>query len=254
MKGTGPARDDEHAVMTPPTSPAPRNADPLPATSVADAVAPGRAGGTGREVLLGAARDLMVESGSSDVSLHAIARRAGVTAPLVKYHFGSKEGLLTELVEADTARSLAQLHDLIHLDVPPTQKLRLHVTGIIRTYARHPYLNSLLARLVRESGSDASDRIKANFVAPLMNAQRRIIEEGVASGEFRAIDPDVAYFLIVGACQYLFATRVPFGSMMNGAPGRDSFVRGFAAHAVDFILRAVVAERPPGTDPTATAA
>lgn len=205
----------------------------------------GRNAGTGREVLLGAARDLMVEGGSSDVSLHAIARRAGVTAPLVKYHFGSKEGLLTALVEADTARSLAQLHELIHLNVSATQKLKLHVTGIIRTYARHPYLNGLLARLVRESGSDASERIKANFVAPLIDAQRRIVEEGIASGEFRAIDPDHCYFLVVGACQYLFATRVPFGSMMNGAPAQDGFVRAFSAAAVEFVLRAVRAEAPP---------
>lgn len=210
-----------------------------------DGAALARSNGTGREVLLGAARDLMVEQGSSDVSLHAIARRAGVTAPLVKYHFGSKEGLLTALVEADTARSLAQLHDLIHLDVRATQKLRLHVTGIIRTYARHPYLNGLLARLVQDSASHPSERIKVNFVAPLIDAQRRIIEDGIASGEFRQVNPDHAYFLIVGACQYLFATRVPFGSMMNGAPGQDSFVRSFALNAVDFVLRAILADKAP---------
>ncbi|ONF95384.1 TetR family transcriptional regulator [Sphingomonas jeddahensis] len=196
---------------------------------------------SGRGVLLDAARDLMIESGSSDVSLHAIARRAGVTAPLVKYYFGSKEGLLTALVESDTARSLEQLDGLLSLDVTPTQKLTLHVTGIIRTYARHPYLNGLLNRLVRESGTEASDRIKASFVEPLIHAQRRIIEAGIAAGEFRPIDPNHAYFLIVGACQYLFATRVPFGNLMNGAPSQDNFVRTYTAAAVDFVLQGLAA-------------
>lgn len=181
----------------------------------------------------------MIASGSSDVSLHAIARQAGVTAPLVKYYFGSKEGLLTALVESDTARSLGQLEDLLNLDVSPTQKLKLHVTGIIRTYARHPYLNGLLNRLVRESGTEASERIKANFVEPLIHAQRRIIEAGIAAGEFRSIDPNHAYFLIVGACQYLFAVRVPFGNLMNGAPSQDAFVRAYTAEAVNFILKGV---------------
>lgn len=195
-----------------------------------------RAGGSSRDVLLDAARELMIANGSSDVSLHAIARRAGVTAPLVKYYFGSKEGLLTALVEADTARSLEQLQQLVDLDVTPTQKLKLHVTGIIRTYARHPYLNGLLNRLVRESGTEASRRIKANFVEPLIAAQRRIIEAGTAAGEFRAIDPDHAYFLIVGACQYLFATRVPFGDLMGGAPSQDAFVRSYTAAALEFVM------------------
>lgn len=202
-----------------------------------------RLGASGRDVLLDAARELMIASGSSDVSLHAIARQAGVTAPLVKYYFGSKEGLLTALVEADTGKSLGQLQQLIELDISATDKLKLHVTGIIRTYARHPYLNGLLNRLVRESGSERSDRIKANFVEPLIKAQRVIIETGVAAGEFRPIDPNHAYFLIVGACQYLFATRVPFGNLMGGAPSDDAFVRSYTAAALDFIQRGL------GVDP-----
>ena len=184
----------------------------------------------------------MTQSGTSDVSLHAIARRAGVTAPLVKYYFGSKEGLLTALVEADTGRSIAQLDQLIDLDLSATQKLKLHVTGIIRTYSRHPYLNGLLNRLVRESGTEASDRIKASFVEPLIHAQRRIIEAGIESGEFRAVDPNHAYFLIVGACQYLFASLVPFRNMMDGAPAQDAFVRSYTVAAVEFILRGLAAD------------
>ncbi|WP_066775413.1 TetR family transcriptional regulator [Sphingomonas sp. CCH5-D11] len=207
------------------------------AEAAASSAGSARLGASGREILLDAARDLMIVRGSSEVSLHAIARRAGVTAPLIKYYFGSKEGLMTALVESDTARSLGQLEQLIDLDVSPTQKLKLHVTGIIRTYARHPYLNGLLNRLVRESESEASSRIKANFVEPLIKAQRRIIEAGIATGEFRAIDPNHAYFLIVGACQYLFATRVPFGDLMDGAPSQDAFVRTYTAAALDFILR-----------------
>lgn len=216
------------------------------ATNLANDQAGAKPGTSGRDVLLEAARDLMISSGSSDVSLHAIARRAGVTAPLVKYYFGSKEGLLRALVESDTARSLEQLDDLLGLDVSATQKLRLHVTGIIRTYARHPYLNGLLNRLVRESGTEASERIKANFVEPLITAQRRIIELGIETGEFRPIDPNHAYFLIVGACQYLFATRVPFGDLMGGAPSQETFVRAYTVTALDFILQAVVAQPQSG--------
>ena len=77
------------------------------ATDRGAAAGAARLGASARDILLDAARDLMIETGSSDVSLHALARRAGVTAPLVKYYFGGKEGLLTALV--DRALAAGQL-------------------------------------------------------------------------------------------------------------------------------------------------
>jgi TetR/AcrR family transcriptional regulator len=199
-------------------------------------IASGRSEGPSRDVLLQAASDLMIELGTPEVSLHAIARKAGVTAPLVKYYFGSKEGLLVALVERDTARSLAQLDGLNAMAIDPLAKLKIHITGIVRTYSRYPYLVGLLNYLLRESRTEASERIKASFVTPLIDAQRRIIDEGVAAGQFRAIDPDKLYFVIVGACQYLFSSRVAFADIMDGKLGDAQFAADFPATVIDVIL------------------
>lgn len=198
-----------------------------------------RSEGPSRDMLLQATSDLMIELGTPDVSLHAIARKAGVTAPLVKYYFGGKEGLLVALVERDTARSLQQLEGLLAMPVDARTKLRIHITGIVRTYARYPYLLGLLNHLLRESRTEASERIKASFVTPLIDVQRRIIEEGVAAGQFRALDPDKLYFIIVGACQYLFASKVAFADIMDGKPGDASFARDFATAVVDVVLNGI---------------
>lgn len=195
-----------------------------------------RAEGPSRDVLLTAASDLMIELGTPDVSLHAIARKAGVTAPLVKYYFGSKEGLLVALVERDTARSLAQLEGLNAMALDPLAKLKIHITGIVRTYSRYPYLVGLLNHLLRETQGEASERIKASFVTPLIDAQRRIVEEGVAAGQLRAIDPDQLYFIIVGACQYLFSSRVAFANILDGRLQGEAFERDFSATVIDVIL------------------
>ncbi|MDF2602875.1 MULTISPECIES: TetR family transcriptional regulator [Sphingomonas] len=196
----------------------------------------GRSEGPAREVLLQAASDLMIELGTPEVSLHAIARRAGVTAPLVKYYFGSKEGLLVALVERDTSRSLAQLDGLNAMAIDPLAKLKIHIAGIVRTYSRYPYLVGLLNHLLRESRTEGSDQIKANFVIPLIDAQRRIIEEGVAAGQFRPIDPDKLYFIIVGACQYLFSSRVAFAEIMDGKLSDEAFAHDFPSAVLDVIL------------------
>lgn len=200
------------------------------------AVNTGRPDGPARDMLLAAASDLMIELGTPEVSLHAIARRAGVTAPLVKYYFGSKEGLLVALVERDTARSLAQLDGLNAMAIDPLAKLKIHIAGIVRTYSRYPYLVGLLNHLLRETQGDASERIKASFVTPLIDAQRRIVEEGVAAGQFRPIEPDHLYFIIVGACQYLFSSRVAFAEIMGGKLADDALARDFPATVLDVIL------------------
>lgn len=190
----------------------------------------------GPAMLLDATSALMVELGTSDVSLHAIARSANVTAPLITYHFGSKEGLLLALVERDTAHSFTQLEGLLSMDVDPVTKLRIHITGIARTYARFPYLIGLFNLLLRGPDPAVASRVRDKFIMPLIDTQRKIVAEGVRAGSLRSIDPDQIYFAIVGACQYLFASRVAFHDIMEGKVADPAFVREFGDTAADILL------------------
>ncbi len=192
-----------------------------------------------RSILLSSASELMIENETYDVSLHAIAKRAGVTAPLVKYYFGNREGLLVALVQRDTADSLAQLGKLSDRPLDPTTKLKRHIFGMIETYHRYPYLSGLLNHLLREARAEVSEQIKDSFIRPVIAAQRAIIEEGVAAGEFRPIDPNDAYFMIVGACQYLFANRRAFDRLMDDDFLEESFIRRYSARLVETILSGI---------------
>jgi len=180
---------------------------------------------SGREQLLDAAAAVMTEAESVHVPLSAIARRAGVTAPLVTYHFGTKEGLLLALARRDTARALEQLQQLLAMDLAPDEMLRIHISGIIRNYARRPYLNQLLNLLLRDEGSAAAREIKAAFVEPLAAAQRAMIERGVAEGCFRPVDPALAYFVIVGACRDFFTNKITVKTVLGGLPDEGTTQR-----------------------------
>ena len=54
----------------------------------------GPARGNSREALLDAASDLMRELDTIDLGIVEIAQRAGVNHAMIRYFFGSKEGLL----------------------------------------------------------------------------------------------------------------------------------------------------------------
>lgn len=190
-----------------------------------------------RDALLAAASDLMILSGTANVSLQAIARHAQVTAPLAKYYFGSKEGLLLALAHRDTHRALDQLHQIIASDVSPERKMRMHVVGIVRAYARRPYLNGLLNLLLQDERSDSAREIRELFVAPLFEAQQTLLDEGQAHGVFRKVDASEFYFFTVGACHYLFSTRDAIKRMIIGRPMDKEFLAGYESMAVEMILR-----------------
>lgn len=204
-------------------------------TELVDAVAER----SGREMLLEAAGELMSEIGSIDVSLHQIAKRAGVTAPLVKYHFGSKDGLLLALAQRDTAQSIKQLTELMAMNLDPATKLRVHIQGIIRTYARFPYLNRLLEHFLDDPEAEGTRLIWSSFLLPLIEAQKQIITAGIAAGQFRQVDYKYVYFLINGACQYIFSTRITLREMIGEKKVGQELAREYAAFAAETVLRGI---------------
>jgi AcrR family transcriptional regulator len=66
-----------------------------------------------REQLLDATLELIAEKGYESVSMEGIARRAGVTKPVVYDLFGSLADLLEALLEREEERALNQLAELL---------------------------------------------------------------------------------------------------------------------------------------------
>jgi len=78
-----------------------------------------------RERLLAAAMDHVAQHGVGDLSLRGLAAALGTSHRMLSYHFGSREGLLVEViraVEAEQRAALAQL--LLDADATPEETMR----------------------------------------------------------------------------------------------------------------------------------
>jgi len=193
------------------------------------------------EKLLEAASELMIARSSIDVSLSDIAQQSGVNAALVKYHFGNKEGLLLALLARDAATEISGLEYLLAQPMTPTAKLKLHIAGIIKAYYRFPYMNRLIHLLLHESSTDAADDVSKFFVAPLLDFHRRLLAEGVAAGEFRAVDPVLFYTSLIGACDHLFFGRHAISRATGVGPVTDEVCRQYIAHMDAMLLGGLLA-------------
>ena len=188
-----------------------------------------------RARLLEAASVFMRDNDTLDVSLDQIARTSGLNGALVGYHFGSKTGLLRALLERDAGAALEQLEKLVTADLPPVTKMRHHLQGLIRTYAKVPYLNRL-AVLLLKSGDAGSAANVARLVRPVIDAQRRIIEQGIASGDFRPIDPLLFYFASISACDGIFGGRATLAALFDYDGPVDALRRVHAEQTVTLLL------------------
>jgi|1185.fasta_scaffold265754_2 AcrR family transcriptional regulator len=75
-----------------------------------------------REQILDVTKSLVDEKGFHAVSIEAVARRAGITRPVVYTHFTDLPGLLEALVDREGARAIQQLAQLLPSALPGTNR------------------------------------------------------------------------------------------------------------------------------------
>lgn len=190
-----------------------------------------------REALLDAASSLMRELDTIDVGILDIAARANVNHGMIRYYFGSKEGMLLALLDRDGSLRIRQLEALHRLRVSPTEKMRIHLNGILDTYYQIPYLNRLIQAMVRDASEERVHHIADELLKPIANAQHQIIEEGIAKGEFRKVDPKLFYFNTIGAADGLYSNRFTLSAVFGGIPNADdSLHERYKAQTVDTLL------------------
>lgn len=95
-----------------------------------------------REQLLDAALDIIVEDGHGAASMEAVARRAGVTKPVVYGVFSDRGELLRALLEREEQRAFAQLAEVIPTGFDqgrdPEDVLVETFAAFLRSVAEHP--------------------------------------------------------------------------------------------------------------------
>jgi len=145
-----------------------------------------------RALILRATIEVLLERGFAGTRVNDIAAAAGTSTGLVLYHFGSLAGamaaalqmaedefhaeLAEDLAAADTAS--AKLHCLIR-----------HSAGDVRADAEW---RLWLETWVRALHDEAIRSVRATHEERWRQALRAIIEEGIASGEFRTDDIEMS--------------------------------------------------------------
>jgi AcrR family transcriptional regulator len=197
-----------------------------------------------RERILREAAALFRRKGFNGASMQDLADAVGVTKSSLYHHFRSKQALLFEILSTTVDRETPALREIALSELPATERLHRavarHVVGLIRdldNVACFVEEGRYLAPRYRDAYIAKRDRYERYF--------RRILEDGIAAGEFRPIDVRLASLAILGMCNWVARWYRP-----DGAYGPEEIGRQFGELAVQGVAAGAPAPRT-GAPPAA---
>jgi AcrR family transcriptional regulator len=160
---------------------------------------------TTRTKILDAALDLFSEHSFDGASTRNIAAAAGVTQPLVTYHFTTKEALWTAVVDrlfAELASVLDQRREGLR-GVDAVTTARLLVREFILFSAANPQLHRIITQEAK-AGGERMDWLVERHVRPLFDATLAMLEPLIDAAAVPALAPHHLYYVLTGAGTSMF--------------------------------------------------
>lgn len=148
-----------------------------------------------RERLLDCARELIASSGTAEISLGEVALGAGVGRTTFYDYFDDRDDLIASIVEEELPAIMEIIIESVPDSEDPAIRLADLAAATVAFVATDPVLGLILHRDVGRLRADTQLRIRESH-APLSDEMVGLFFEGVQSGEFGAMPPELAGRLI----------------------------------------------------------
>jgi len=212
-----------------------------------------------KATIVAAALEEFAELGLAGARIDEIAKAARVNKALLYYYFESKEHLYQGVVEQMFVAITTALRGALDTADGPREKLLAFLDANFKVLARHPAYARLLEQemdilkvFLNHLEPDTAPRFFRQIM-PLLAEFRAVLEEGIKSGVFRAVDIDAVLPLLLMLVRT--AVRgIPMAGKFISASRKIPAKRRRAA-AIDFITCAlftakVQSERSPKPGPS----
>jgi AcrR family transcriptional regulator len=157
-----------------------------------------------RARLLKAGMALFAEKGYADTSVREIVEKAGVTKPVLYYHFENKEGIFRAILDWAAEQQEVMLAEV--LETPGTvldRLIRLH-RHIYDGLRENRGVFRMIYNLVFGPPQGAPDYDFEPYHQRMFDTIRAIYLEGMAKGEVKTTDPNEVAFLVLGLIGFCF--------------------------------------------------
>ncbi|MCU1683613.1 MAG: TetR family transcriptional regulator [Amycolatopsis sp.] len=153
--------------------------------------------------LLSHATKLFAKKGFDRTSVQEIVEAAGVTKGAMYHYFGSKDDLLYEIYARVLREQTEQLEKVAVIDAPLRERLTAAASDVVVSTIASLDDNKIFAQSMHQLSAEKQKAVRAER-RKYHERFRTLIEEGQASGDFRADKPaDLVVDFFFGSVHHL---------------------------------------------------
>jgi TetR/AcrR family transcriptional regulator len=162
--------------------------------------------------ILAAAEQHFAAQGMAGARTEEIATAAHANKAMLYYYFGNKRRLHRAVLENLFRQLRNGVYKPKRTQSSPRERLREFITAYFDFLASHPNYPRLVHREAMEATQEF-DWIVRQYLRPFHNQLVRTLEQGIAAGEFRRVDPHHTAFTIMGMTTSYFAAAAIFSQV-----------------------------------------
>lgn len=166
----------------------------------------------GRERLLREALALFGKKGYAATTVRDILRAAGVSAPVLYYHFGNKEGVFLALVRDGLQERDAMLATALGRGETAEERIRAFCRATAGVRRDHADLGRIIEGVLSGPPAAAPHFDVSGIVSRTVATLERLVRDGIAARAFRKCDPRLVALALIGAIDVASRPHV-FGSV-----------------------------------------
>lgn len=157
-----------------------------------------------RKQILDAAEKVFNRMGFARARMDDIVQEAGLSKGALYWYYKSKDALIRALLDRVFAGEMRQAEELVEADGSARERLTLFTRRAIAEIRRFETLMPLGYEFVALAGRRKSVRsVLKSYYKRYHGMLKQILEQGVASGEFAAIDTDSVAMAFIGMVEGL---------------------------------------------------
>jgi len=204
----------------------------------------GRTPNISRERILDASLVEFAKHGYEGATTASVARRIGVTQPLIHYHFGSKEALWRAAVEL----AFSQMAPLLEgLEDAPGSEVRERMHTIVRRFVHYSAQHPEVSRLIIAESAVPGPRLEWMTEKHLRPVMRRIEQSFRAArdaGVVKDLSLESLVFVLLGALPHFFDGAPLIGLLWGIDPTAPEHVDAFADTLVELLSSGLLVPAP----------
>jgi TetR/AcrR family transcriptional regulator len=195
-----------------------------------------------RAAILQAAAHEFAAHGVAGARTDAIAREARVNKALLYYYFKDKETLYGAVLDDAFSGLKKAVFQVLDSQLPPREKIMAYAGAYFDFIASNQLYPRLMQREMmraREGHSPHIEKVIKTYIQPIFLRVSEVLREGIAKGEFRAVNPVHFVPSMVAMIVFYFSSAPMLQQIVGFNPLTPERIAERRSAVLDFISAAL---------------